>query len=102
MKLGNYDHRRSGSLKIVFVAAVSTGLAVTVSNSVHGPRTNAQGPDGNATGQQAHQTSTLARTAQVNDFVHALDDPTRGQLEEALAELKKRSQIDFAIAILNT
>jgi uncharacterized protein len=41
-------------------------------------------------------------TGYVNDYAHALNDDTRVQIEQALAEFKKRSKIDFKIALLSS
>jgi uncharacterized protein len=43
-----------------------------------------------------------ARSGYVNDFAHALNDDTRQQVEQALTEFKKRSQIDFVVVLVNT
>jgi uncharacterized membrane protein YgcG len=64
-----------------------------------------QQPEPAKTTPSALQTNPqlpAARTGQINDFAHALNDDTRQQVEEALAELKKRSQIDFTLVLVNT
>src|ERR1700682_5923719 len=48
------------------------------------------------------QSPLAPPTGHINDYAHALNDDTREQLEQALVELKKRSKIDFAVALVNT
>src|SRR5947209_999180 len=98
MKLGTDDRRQSRSLKIVFVALLTTVLAATVCTDARNQGSNVQRPNANPSGERTAQTA-LIRTGQVNDFVRALDDDMRRQLEEVLAELKRRSQIEFIIVV---
>ena len=48
------------------------------------------------------QASLPARSGQLNDFAHALNEDTRQQVEQALIEFKKRSQIDFVVVLVNS
>ena len=52
--------------------------------------------------KQAVNSPLPAPTGHVNDYAHALNDDTREQIEQALVELKKRSKIEFAVALVNT
>jgi hypothetical protein len=51
--------------------------------------------------RQGVQSPLPAPTGHVNDYAHALNDDTREQLEQALTELKNRSKIEFAVALVN-
>jgi len=52
--------------------------------------------------KSAQQSPLPAPTGHVNDYAQALNDGTREQLEQALVEFKKRSKIEFAVALVNT
>jgi len=52
--------------------------------------------------KQAAQSPLPSPKGHVNDYAHALNDDTHEQIEQALVELKKRSNIDFAVALVNT
>lgn len=54
------------------------------------------------TTRQGVQSLLPRPTGHLNDYAHALNDDTREQLEQALVELKNRSKIEFAVALVNT
>lgn len=88
-------------MKVFFVLVLLTYPAQAVIGGAGSQRAGDPKPTPSPTKQIA-QSPLLPPTAHVNDYAHALSDDTREQLEQALVELKKRSKIDFAVALVNT
>jgi uncharacterized membrane protein YgcG len=52
--------------------------------------------------EQKTQSPLPPPTGFVNDYSSVLDEVTRNQLESTLAELKERSAIEFAVAVIDS
>ncbi len=90
------------TLQIFLVALLSICAALTATSCAQrSPAASEQRPAASAT-RKPVESPLPAPTGHVNDYAHALDEGIHAQLEKALVELKQRSQIDFAIAIVNT
>jgi len=88
------------ALQVVLSAALLIGAVATTDCARPSPAASEQRP--NAANRKQIESPLPAPTGHVNDYAHALDDGMRAQLEQALVELRQRSQIEFAIAIVNT
>jgi uncharacterized protein len=86
---------------MIFTLLFLMGSFAAASGELDGQRAREPKPGPSPT-RQAVQSPLPLPTGHVNDYAHALNDDTREQLEQALAELKKRSKIEFAVALVNT
>lgn len=93
--------RLSSQLIIVVLLLVGSSFAASCCTQLE-PQAADQKPTAKAGASPSVQSPLPPPTGHVNDYAHALDDGLRIQIEQALAELKVRSQIEFAIAIVNT
>ena len=86
---------------VFFMLVLLTCPAQAATSGPGSQRTGEQKPTP-VSPRQAQQVPLPAPAGHVNDYAHALNDSTREQLEQALTELKTRSKIEFAVALMNT
>jgi len=86
----------------VIVLFLSMTALVAVARSVQSGQSTREPKPTPSPAKSAQQSPLPPPTGHVNDYAHALNDDTREQLEQALVELKKRSKIEFAVALVST
>jgi hypothetical protein len=87
---------------MIYILLLMIGSSIAVASSAHGGQYGFDLKAIRNSSSEAPQGPLPAPTGHVNDYAHALNEDTREQLEQALGELKKRSKIDFAVALVNT
>jgi len=78
------------------------GLSCAAAKDAYGGQHKGQPKPSPSPAKQPAQNPLPPPTGHVNDYSHALNDETRDQIEQALAELEKRSKIQFAVVLVNT
>ena len=86
--------------RVIFILILVSSVFAAPERALGGQRAGEPKPGPSPT-TQAGRSPLAPPTGHVNDYAHALNDDAREQLEQALAELQKRSKIDFAVALVN-